>query len=111
MPNDNIFSQRLTYARRSLRDLSQEELANKSGMKPAAISHFETGARKPSFDNLRKLAEVLDVTTDFLTGRSDDPEGFKDVNMAFRDGLKGLSSDQRKMVNDFAEMLRKQTKK
>jgi len=41
-------------------------------LQPSAISHFETGTRKPSFDNLRLLADTLDVTTDYLLGRVDD---------------------------------------
>ena len=43
-------------------------------MQPSAISHFETGTRKPSFDNLRRLADALSVTTDYLIGRVDQME-------------------------------------
>ncbi len=65
------FSQRLRSAR-ELRRLSQGELADRSGLQPSAISHFETGSRSPSFDNLRRLADALTVTTDYLIGRSDE---------------------------------------
>jgi transcriptional regulator with XRE-family HTH domain len=44
-------------------------------MEPSAISHFETGRRKPSFDNLKRLADALRVSTDYLLGRTNDPEG------------------------------------
>jgi transcriptional regulator with XRE-family HTH domain len=43
-------------------------------LQPSAISHFETGSRKPSFDNLRRLADALSVTTDYLIGRVDEME-------------------------------------
>lgn len=66
-PSD-IFPARLRKAR-ELRDLNQGTLAEKAGMQASAISHFETGNRKPSFDNLRRLADALDVTTDYLLGR------------------------------------------
>ena len=63
-----VFPDRLRKAR-EYRGLSQGELAAKAALQPSAISHFETGARKPSFDNLRLLADTLDVTTDYLLGR------------------------------------------
>ena len=69
-----IFPKRLRAAR-DLRQLNQEQLADRSGLQTSAISHFETGNRKPSFDNLKRLADALRVSTDYLLGRTDDPEG------------------------------------
>jgi transcriptional regulator with XRE-family HTH domain len=66
------FPDRLRAARQ-LRNLSQSELAEKSGLQPSAVSHFETGRRAPSFDNLKALSEALQVTTDYLLGRVDEP--------------------------------------
>ncbi|TRZ57850.1 MAG: XRE family transcriptional regulator [Rhodocyclaceae bacterium] len=63
-----VFPERLRCAR-EYRGLNQGELAERAGLQPSAISHFETGTRKPSFDNLRLLADTLDVTTDYLLGR------------------------------------------
>lgn len=110
MGEDEIFKKRLTSARK-LRELSQEELAKKSGLKPAAISHFETGARKPSFDNLRKLTDALNVTADYLLGRTDDPEGFAEADVAFRHGFEQLSSEQRDIALEFINVLVKRSKK
>jgi transcriptional regulator with XRE-family HTH domain len=47
-------------------DYTQGDVASLMGMKPSAISHFETGRRLPSFENLRALAIVLKVSADFL---------------------------------------------
>ncbi len=66
----NVFKARLREARLA-RQLGQSDLAGKSGLPPASISHFESGARKPSFENLRRLAQALQVSTDFLLGRVD----------------------------------------
>jgi transcriptional regulator with XRE-family HTH domain len=63
-----VFPDRLRCAR-EYRGLTQGELAERAGLQPSAISHFETGTRKPSFDNLRLLADTLDVATDYLLGR------------------------------------------
>jgi transcriptional regulator with XRE-family HTH domain len=67
----DVFADRLRVAR-EYRGLTQGELAQKTGLQPSAVSHFETGVRKPSFDNLRLLADKLDVTTDYLLGRVDE---------------------------------------
>jgi transcriptional regulator with XRE-family HTH domain len=67
----NNFPDRLRAAR-ELRGLSQSQLAKLSKLQASAVSHFETNTRKPSFANLRRLADALDVTTDYLLGRVDD---------------------------------------
>lgn len=54
---------------REEKGLSQAQLAEKTGLQPSAVSHFEAGRRSPSFDNLRVLADALQVSTDFLLGR------------------------------------------
>ncbi len=110
MTNNDIFKKRLASARK-LRKLSQDELSQRSGLKPAAISHFETGARKPSFDNLRKLSDALKVTSDYLLGRTDDLEGFAAADVRYRHGYEQLSSEQREIADNFIEMLANQNKK
>jgi transcriptional regulator with XRE-family HTH domain len=77
-PPSSAFPERLRAAR-EYRGLTQGKLAENANLQPSAISHFETGARKPSFDNLRLLADTLDVTTDYLLGRVAD---FKDLAAA-----------------------------
>ena len=65
-----IFPERLRAAR-EMRKLSQLELAERAQLQQAAVSHYESGARRPSLLNLRRLSEALEVTTDYLVGRSD----------------------------------------
>ena len=60
MKSDNQFPQRLQSLRSTLK-LNQDELAKRAGLQPTAVSHFETGTRKPSFDNLRRLADALET--------------------------------------------------
>jgi transcriptional regulator with XRE-family HTH domain len=59
---------------REAKGLSQADLAAKTGLQPAAVSHFETGQRSPSFENLRKLADALSVSVDYLLGRIDEEQ-------------------------------------
>ena len=58
------------------------------------ISHFETGRRQePSADNLVKLANALEVTIDYLLGRTDKAEVASDRFAAAFRGLSEASSE------------------
>ncbi len=73
MPNEpDVFQERLRLARQ-MREWQQADLAARAGLPAASISHFESGTRKPSFDNLRRLASALEVSTDYLLGRVANP--------------------------------------
>lgn len=95
---------------REAKGLSQAELAEKAGMQPSAISHFEAGRRAPSFDNLKRLADALNVTIDFLLGRQREPQPAGPVaEQLFRD-FEQLSSDDQETLSSFAKMLAKKNK-
>jgi transcriptional regulator with XRE-family HTH domain len=64
---DVVFATRLKEAREQ-RGWNQAQLAQRAEMQPSAIAHFEANRRKPSFDNVRRLAKALDVSADFLMG-------------------------------------------
>lgn len=106
-----IFKERLR-ASRNMRGLSQGELGGRAGLPPSSIAHFEAGSRKPSFDTLRKLANALEVTTDYLLGRTDDPALAESGDPLYRDVSK-LTSQDRELAKDFLKMLagRSQPKK
>ena len=65
------FAARLRTARET-RGLTQQELAEKVSLHRDMIAHLEGGMRNPSADTLKLLAGGLDVTTDFLLGRTED---------------------------------------
>jgi len=46
---------------RRLRDLTQEELAEKAGISAAAVYNAETGSHSPRLSTLEKIADVLEV--------------------------------------------------
>ena len=101
--HSDIFAQRLRAAR-ELRALNQGELARRAGLQASAVSHFETGARKPSFDNLKRLGDALNVTTDYLLGRVDDPAGLAGADRIHRH-LGQLKGSDRSFAEDMIEML------
>ena|SRR5690625_101140 len=68
-----MFSKRLKYMRK-LRKLSQEELGKKINSTKGTISNYENEYSSPSNEVLKDLADVLNTTTDYLLGRSNDPD-------------------------------------
>jgi len=67
MNHAGIFRKRLFMMRGSKR-WTQEDLAKKCGLHTTAIAQFETGRRKPSFNNLIKISKGLNVSLDWLMG-------------------------------------------
>lgn len=104
-----IFRERLR-AVREFKELSQGELAKRAGFQASAVSHFETGTRKPSFDNLKRLADALRVTTDYLLGRTDDMETLATNADKLHRHYSGLSAEYQEMADDFIEMLASKAK-
>lgn len=51
--------------------LTQSELADILGVKPTAISNYESERNEPSFDKLIALSKYFDVSCDYLLGVSD----------------------------------------
>jgi transcriptional regulator with XRE-family HTH domain len=102
-PSD-IFPDRLRTARER-RGLSQGQLAERAGLQASAVSHFETGGRKPSFDNLKRLADALNITTDYLLGRTSDMEGSAATADRLHRHYAGLSTEYQDMADEFMRML------
>ena len=107
----DIFAERLRAAR-ELRKMSQSDLAEKTGLLPSAVSHFETGRRSPSFANLKALSDALRVTTDYLIGRSDAMNVSSSVAMKLLRHAEKMSDEDLDTITRMAEMMaRKKAKK
>ncbi|WP_419893231.1 helix-turn-helix domain-containing protein [Oceanobacillus kimchii] len=65
-----MFNERLKYIRKK-RGLSQEGLAKKLNTTKGTVSNYENKYSSPSNETLAEIANVLNVTTDYLLGRSD----------------------------------------
>lgn len=53
---------------RKQRNISQADIANELGIKPAAVSKYETGRVPLSEESIGKLCSILHVTADELLG-------------------------------------------
>ncbi|HGC8756535.1 TPA: helix-turn-helix domain-containing protein [Streptococcus agalactiae] len=54
---------------RKEKKLTQTELASKLNISQKSYSNWESGKAEPTLDNIIKLANILDTTTDELLGR------------------------------------------
>ena len=66
----SIFSERLQQALNQ-KEMTQKELASRSGVTESAISYYIKGQRTPSGAVLMRIAKALDTTTDYLLGSVD----------------------------------------
>lgn len=101
-----IFADRVRAAR-ALRGLNQAQLAEATKLQVSAVSHFETGTRSPSFDNLRKIADALQVTTDYLIGRSDSPNLSNETASSLFRKAEKLTSKDLEFLEQMADQLAK----
>ena len=51
--------------------MNQQTLADKMGVSRSTVAMWETEASQPDNDALKHLAEIFNVTTDYLLGRED----------------------------------------
>lgn len=98
-----MIGQRIRDLRKQKR-MSQTELAKSAGVSQTTVTAWETGKAEPSSSAVARLADILNVTTDYLLGRpnkqgtkKDDVElSDDDVIMTWRG--KPLSDEDRELI-------------
>lgn len=55
-------------------NVKQIDIANYLGVLPRTVRFYESGQRRPDFDGLLALADFFNVSLDYLTGRTDEPD-------------------------------------
>jgi transcriptional regulator with XRE-family HTH domain len=90
------FGDRVTQARKE-KKISREELAELIGTSAPIIGRYERGDMMPSIDIATKIAEALEVSLDFLVGKSS--LLLKDKNMLNRlEDINLLNDDDKKGI-------------
>ncbi|MFY0544722.1 helix-turn-helix domain-containing protein [Brevibacillus sp. H7] len=109
----SIVGQRIRVLREK-REWTQIQLAEKLGIHNTVLSRVESGEKKSVDDSLiSKAADIFEVSTDFLLGKTDDPAPSKkkserdphDEHISFFD-LEGLSEEEIEEVKKHIEFLR-----
>ena len=66
-----ILSKRIRELRQE-QNMTQHELASMLQVHRATVAGYETKDRQPHFDTVVKIADIFEVTTDYLLGRTDE---------------------------------------
>mgnify|MGYP004569545627 CR=1 FL=1 len=83
-------------------NMSQKEFANYIKVSPGNLCDWEKGRSYPSIDKLIQIADLFNVTTDYLLDRDDTElnNSFFDKNeFAMLINYKKLSKDKKSLVN------------
>ena len=105
------FSERLKELRRQV-GLTQVEVAEKLGISQPAYASWERGVKKPTQENLVKIAQILNVSVDYLVGNSEEKvDELDNIELLFRMNSKGLPEEEkevfRKELIEFMEERKK----
>lgn len=100
---------RITQAR-DQQGMNQAELAEKAGVTPAAISQIEKGTRIPTIPVLHRIADVLGVSLDYLSGKTARSE-LQDLLQheevqAFYRGFESLHNNDKEIIKNHIEFLK-----
>ena len=107
------FSERLKNLRKQAH-LTQVDVAEKLGISQPAYASWERGAKKPTQDNLVKIAQVLNVSIDYLVGNSDEQlkeDELDNVELLFRMNSNGLTEEEKAIFKkELIEFMEKRKK-
>jgi transcriptional regulator with XRE-family HTH domain len=101
------FGKRLLEARKR-KGISQDELAKHLGTKGPAIGRYERDEMNPSIEAAAKMAELLDVSLDYLVGKTDVLLDSKITNRITE--IQKLSAEEQKTVFSFLDAFLRDTK-
>ena len=68
-----VFGQRMKEQREK-KSVTQEFIAKTLGIGKSRVSEMESGKNTTTFTHLIELADYFEVSTDYLLGRTDNPE-------------------------------------
>lgn len=109
------FGNRLKQLRLS-KKLTQEEVANIINVHRATVGKYETEERFPDKETLHKLADFFNVSVDYLLGRTDNPNPYKDdahspIKTSAYHALGELDEEDIEKVEEYIELLKLKKKK
>ncbi|MED3549994.1 helix-turn-helix transcriptional regulator [Cytobacillus praedii] len=107
---------------RGKKNWSLRELEKRTGINYSVLSRIESGKRPVTDQELNLFADLFDITTDYLLGRSTEPDlsaeedkKVTEETMRYMKILESLTDDERKefelKIIEYASFLRSQQKK
>ncbi len=119
--NKIVFSKNLKRARKQ-KKLTQQELSDKVGIKRSAYAYYEVCKSEPNLEVLKKIADELEVTVDYLLTDNDNvaekpeeysdriPDIFGERDDDIAEKLRDLSDEQLDEVANFINYLSSKNK-
>jgi transcriptional regulator with XRE-family HTH domain len=121
-----ILAKRIKYEREKRKSKdpkwTQEYIADLLGIARTTYTAYEKGTKQPPIETINKIADLFDVSTDYLSGRTDDPmtnksnekspeESFDDpeLNIFFKE-LKGESPERREQLMKIWKIIKNEEK-
>lgn len=78
--------------------LTQVDVAEKLGISQPAYASWERGVKKPTQENLVKIAQILNVSVDYLVGNSEKKSDELDnIELLFRMNSNGLTEEEKEI--------------
>ena len=95
------FGKRLTEARKK-KNISQEELAKMLKTKGPVIGRYERDEMKPSIEAAANMADILEVSLDYLVGKADEHLDKSTLNRILE--VQKLPTDKKDFVLNMIDM-------
>ncbi len=91
--------------------MSKAKLASKAGLSRPAITYYENRNVTPTLQSLRKLADALGVSVDYLVGLENDPKrpGGLKIRLLFKN-INGLNEREILLMEEMCERIRKKSR-
>ena len=96
--------------------LSQIELAKKFNVAQNTVSNWENGSRQVDYETLNNLADLFNVSVDYILGRtdkvnsSDVDEQLEGIEFALYGEIKELTDDEKQDILNFVKFTKSQRK-
>ncbi|ATO09439.1 helix-turn-helix domain-containing protein [Bacillus sp. NEAU-CP5] len=86
--------QRLKWARKKSGYSNQDVPAEKIGLTGKTLSNYERDYRSPDPETLKKLAELYDVSTDFLVGKEEKDKPKSKLDQTVNEAIEQLKNEE-----------------
>lgn len=100
-----MYADRLVHLRRTC-GLTQQQIADRLKISRSTYAQYELGRRRPDYEILIDLANIFNVSVDYLLGRTDDPQPISS-NQTLEKNSDSSSSEQpqKQLIEEAIEQL------
>lgn len=101
---------------RNQKGYSQQKLSSILNVSRSTVAMWETEKAEPNSEMLVKLANIFDVSVDYMLGRTDEPrplsldEQMEGIEFALYGEVKDLTDEQKQEILDYVRFKKQQGK-